>query len=151
MDRGVTRRDVFGRRLLAAAAAAAAVLSFVAGLYAVYTLREEYRVLNTAMRESAALLAAANSSEEALARCKSFMRSGGGALPVRPGIAVEWMTDRRERHKTMNFKMSPGDTVYAVRSGRVVWVTTFRIPKWAWRKRHVAVFPEADGPVITII
>ena len=86
MDRGVTRRDVFGRRLLAAAAAAA-VLSSFAGLYAVYTLREEYRVLNAAMRESAALLAAANSSEEALARCKSFMRSGGGALPMRPASA----------------------------------------------------------------
>lgn len=50
---------------------------------------------------------------------KRFDPSLPYALPVRPGIAVEWMTDRRERHKTMNFKMSPGDTVYAVRSGSV--------------------------------
>lgn len=50
---------------------------------------------------------------------KRFDPSLPYALPVRPGTAVEWMTDRRERHKTMNFKMSPGDTIYAVSSGSV--------------------------------
>ena len=39
------------------------------------------------------------------------------ALPVKKGAKVRWLVDRRERVKTLNFKLSPGDTVYATRSG----------------------------------
>lgn len=39
------------------------------------------------------------------------------ALPVKVGKETAWVTDRRERHKTMRFKMEPWDTVYAVRYG----------------------------------
>ncbi len=38
-------------------------------------------------------------------------------LPVAEGKQVCWRTDRRERMKTMNFDIVPGDTVYAVRYG----------------------------------
>ena len=47
----------------------------------------------------------------------SFDISVPYALPVRPGAETSWRMDRRERSRTMNFRMAAGDTVYAVRSG----------------------------------
>lgn len=39
------------------------------------------------------------------------------ALPVKNGKQTAWKIDRRESVRTMQFLMTPGDTVYATRSG----------------------------------
>ena len=39
------------------------------------------------------------------------------ALPVKDGKETAWKTDRRERFKTMQFRMEEGDTVYVTRYG----------------------------------
>ncbi len=47
-------------------------------------------------------------------------------LPVHNGEYVRWKTDRRERMKTMNFGLAPGDTVYACRLGTACEVNDSR-------------------------
>lgn len=39
------------------------------------------------------------------------------ALPVKSGARTAWRTDRRESVRTLEFRMAPGDTVYATRGG----------------------------------
>ena len=39
------------------------------------------------------------------------------ALPVKDGKETAWVTDRRERRKTMRFRIEPGDTVCSTRYG----------------------------------
>lgn len=54
---------------------------------------------------------------------KNFDIATPYALPVKDGEKTGWETDRRERRKTMHFRMAPGDTVCATRYG-VACVTT---------------------------
>ena len=77
--------DGFRRCLFAAAVAA--VLSSAVGFWALGYLRGEYRAANAAMRESAALRAAAEAREAELARYKKLLNGGSAKTPSRPESA----------------------------------------------------------------
>ena len=77
--------DGFRRCLFAAAVAA--VLSSAVGFWALGYLRGEYRAANAAMRESAALCAAAESREAELTRYKKLLNGGFAKTPSRPESA----------------------------------------------------------------
>ena len=48
---------------------------------------------------------------------KDFKIDTPYAFPVKSGRRTAWRTDRRESLRTLQFRMAPGDTVYATRSG----------------------------------
>ena len=50
---------------------------------------------------------------------KDFNINTPYAFPVKNGMQTAWKTDRRESVRTLQFRMLPGDTVYATRSGIV--------------------------------